>query len=185
TMELFWSLKPAALVETGTAHGGSATFYADIAKAFDLDCRVITIDINPKWNYDPASKGILSLVGYSTDGKIHQQARSAVEEARRKRDGAVLVILDSDHHEAHVLQEPAEQTLRQLGHETVRFPWHGYFKPAGALAALRPIYRAQDKYLLGPQVDRLNADLVACVRECGAQALFVYRGSHIYAETLR
>jgi cephalosporin hydroxylase len=34
TMELFWTLQPAAIVETGTAHGGSATFYADIAKAF-------------------------------------------------------------------------------------------------------------------------------------------------------
>ena len=105
TMELFWSLRPVALVESGTAHGGSATFYADIARALDLDCRVITIDINPKWSYDPASKGILSLVGYSTDSNIHQQARAAVDHARRERDGAVLVILDSDHAEANVLQE--------------------------------------------------------------------------------
>ena len=104
-MELFWSLKPAAVVETGTAHGGSATFYADTAKAFALDCRVITIDINPKWSYDPASKDILSLVGYSTDERIHQEARSEVEQARRKRDGAVLVILDSEHSAANVLQE--------------------------------------------------------------------------------
>jgi len=94
-----------------------------------------------------------------------------------------IVIAGDWHSDLH--EEPAEQALRQLGHETVRFPWHGYFKPAGALAALRPIYRAQDKYLFGPQVRRLNADLADCVRNSVPHALLVYRGSHIYAETLR
>jgi cephalosporin hydroxylase len=105
TMELLWTLRPAAIVETGTAHGGSATFYADIAKMFGLDCRVVTIDINPKWSYDPQSKGIVSLVGYSTDEKIAEQVRSAVHAAREHRDGAVLLMLDSEHSEANVLAE--------------------------------------------------------------------------------
>lgn len=58
-VELFQHVKPSVLIETGTHRGGSAPFYADI-----------TIDINPKWSFDPADKGIISIVGYSSDESV-------------------------------------------------------------------------------------------------------------------
>lgn len=105
TMELFWALKPCVLIETGTAQGGSATFYADIAKALDIDCKIITVDVNPKWNYDPDTRGITSLVGYSTDPSISNVIRMMVIAERNRHDRAVILTLDSDHSEVNVLEE--------------------------------------------------------------------------------
>jgi cephalosporin hydroxylase len=104
-MEMLYSCKPAVVIETGTAHGGSATFYADMARTFGIDCKVITIDINPKWTYDPATKGITSLVGYSTDPAIFRKVTDIVRAASPKHDRPVMLALDSDHSENNVLQE--------------------------------------------------------------------------------
>lgn len=92
-----------------------------------------------------------------------------------------IVIAGDWHSDLH--EEPVEQALRRLGHQTVRFPWHTYFQ-AGDLVT-RALYKAQNKYLFGPRVDRVNADLMSCVRGSAPQALLVYRGSHIYPQTLR
>jgi cephalosporin hydroxylase len=105
TMELFWILRPCVVIETGTAQGGSATFYADMAKALDIDCRIVTVDINPKWSYDPNTRGITSLVGYSTDPGISREIRTTVIAERNKHDRAVILTLDSDHSEVNVLEE--------------------------------------------------------------------------------
>lgn len=76
------------------------------------------------------------------------------------------------------------RALAAIGHEPLKFAWHRYFGGArtrpGALAL-----RAQDKYLAGPAVDRLNRDLVALAAAERPDAVFVYRGSHIYPGTLR
>ena len=106
-VELLQRLRPAALVETGTHQGGSATFFADMAATLGIPCTVVTVDINPKWSYDPTTKGIVSLIGYSTDEKIAEQVRAAVGQALARHPGHVLVTLDSDHSEANVLRELA------------------------------------------------------------------------------
>jgi cephalosporin hydroxylase len=105
TMEMMWAQKPCVLIETGTAHGGSATYYADLARMFGFECEVVTIDINPKWSFDPASKGVTSIVGYSTDPNIHAKITDLVRAARQKHGRPVILALDSDHSEANVLQE--------------------------------------------------------------------------------
>jgi spore maturation protein CgeB len=87
-----------------------------------------------------------------------------------------IAIAGDWHSDLH--EEPAAQALTRLGHQTVRFAWHSYF--GGGLLS-----RAQNKYLLGPRVARLNADLIACIRDNAPDALLVYRGSHVYPETLR
>jgi cephalosporin hydroxylase len=104
-MELLWRLKPCVLIETGTAQGGSATFYSDMAKALGIACTIITVDINPKWSYDPSTRGITSLVGYSTDPRVAEEVRIAVKAERSKHDRAVMLMLDSDHSEGNVLAE--------------------------------------------------------------------------------
>lgn len=104
-MELMWTQRPCVFIETGTAHGGSATFYSDVARMFGFECQVVTIDINPKWGFDPGSRGVTSIVGYSTDAKVHSKVADIVRTAREKHNRPVIVTLDSDHGEANVLQE--------------------------------------------------------------------------------
>ena len=93
----------------------------------------------------------------------------------------ILVVGDwhSELHEQAVLD-----ALNSLGHEALKFSWHQYFdRTAGRLASL--FLRAQNKYILGPSVARLNADLVRYAAQTQPDAVFVYRGSHIFARTLR
>ena len=106
TIELLQELRPIAVVETGTHLGGSALFYADMAKVLGVPTRVITVDHNPKWSIDPGDAGIVSIVGISTTPKVIAAVTDAVADARSALgEGHVLVFLDSDHSEENVLAE--------------------------------------------------------------------------------
>jgi hypothetical protein len=95
----------------------------------------------------------------------------------------VKILVAGDwHSELH--EAAAAQGLAALGHDVVRFAWHAYFK--GGVSPLGVAWRkAQNKYLLGPLVTRLNADLLARVRQERPDVLFVYRGTHVLPATLR
>lgn len=95
-----------------------------------------------------------------------------------------ILIAGDWHSELH--EEAVFNALRSLGHETLRFPWHQYFKPGTPLGWLRsPLLKAQNKYMLGPVMRGLNRDLLDRVAGDQPDILFVYRGSHIYPETLK
>lgn len=47
------------------------------------------------------------------------------------------------------------------------------------------IKRAQNKYLAGPLMFRLNRELVGLVRKEKPDAVFIYRGTHVFPSTLR
>ena len=104
-IEILSKLQPVAVVETGTNCGGSALFYSDILRLLTIQCKVITIDINPKWSVDPEANGITSLVGYSTNRVIVDAVGTLVKAATDERGGHVLVMLDSDHSMENVVQE--------------------------------------------------------------------------------
>ena len=102
-IDIFQELKPSVIIETGTHHGASAMFYADICKALNIDCKVITIDINPKWSIDPKSLNILSIKGMSTNSSVVNEVKAYVE--RYANSGNVIVLLDSDHSRENVIRE--------------------------------------------------------------------------------
>ena len=101
SLELFQEIRPSAIIETGTHHGASAMFYADMCRVLGIDCKVITIDLNPKWQFDPAANNITSIKGISTDPRTV----SEVKKALNGRQGPVLVFLDSDHSQENVYDE--------------------------------------------------------------------------------
>lgn len=70
-----------------------------------IDTEVITVDFNPKWTIDPRTRGILSVVGFSTDRAVFQAVAEAVRTRIDEEKGAVLVFLDSDHSRENVLNE--------------------------------------------------------------------------------
>jgi hypothetical protein len=88
------------------------------------------------------------------------------------------------HSELH--EEAVFGALKDLEHVVVRFPWYHYFNRASQENLLfRITLRIQNKYLIGPAVNRLNRDLIALATEEQPDAIFIYRGSHIFARTLR
>ena len=93
--ELIHAVKPDYIVETGTAHGGSAIFFADMLE-LEGHGEVISIDLNFRPDC-PNHHRIKYINADSID------AFTEVENiVRGKR---VIVSLDSDHQKAHVLQE--------------------------------------------------------------------------------
>jgi len=94
----------------------------------------------------------------------------------------VKILIAGDwHSELH--EEGVYQALTSLGHEVLRFAWHAYFRGGNSLGVMWR--KAQNKYLLGPLIVRLNAELLERVREVRPDLLFVYRGTHVLPETLR
>jgi cephalosporin hydroxylase len=98
--EIIGETQPELVIETGTYAGGSALFLACCLGHSGLDGRVITIDIEPLTNLLPFAKDVRFVGGMSS---VDPAALEIVrEEAEGKR---TMVILDSDHRQAHVLAE--------------------------------------------------------------------------------
>jgi cephalosporin hydroxylase len=92
------------VIETGTRHGGSALYFADLLAAANREGRVISIDVTHE-ALDPVAAAhprVRLLLGDSASESIRQQAMALVPGERR---GGLLLILDSDHAASHVLRE--------------------------------------------------------------------------------
>lgn len=96
--EIIFQLKPDVIVETGTAEGGSALFFASL---FDLigKGRIITIDVQDVKEC-PKHNRITYMLGSSTSKEIMEQVKKQINNNEK-----VMVVLDSDHSKGHVLNE--------------------------------------------------------------------------------
>jgi cephalosporin hydroxylase len=96
--ELLTELRPGLIVETGTAHGGSALYLATLCEVLGHG-EVVSVDIG-HWPDRPAHPRLTYLTASSTD------PRAVAQVAERAAGAAgVLVVLDSDHRRDHVLAE--------------------------------------------------------------------------------
>lgn len=92
------------VIETGTRHGGSALYFADLLAAGNREGLVVSIDVTHD-ALDPAAAAhprIRLLLGDSASEAMRERALALVPQARR---GGLLLILDSDHKASHVLRE--------------------------------------------------------------------------------
>ncbi len=93
--------RPELIVETGTYRGGSAFFLASICDLLGAG-EVVSIDIEPLRDDYPAHPRVTYLGGRSsTDPEVVAEVRG------RAREKRTLVVLDSDHSQAHVEAELA------------------------------------------------------------------------------
>ena len=92
------------VVETGTRHGGSALYFADLLAAGRREGVVVSIDVTHQdlSATTTAHPGIRFLLGDSASAAIRDQAAVLVPQQRR---GGLLLMLDSDHAAPHVLRE--------------------------------------------------------------------------------
>jgi cephalosporin hydroxylase len=97
--EMIAQLQPDLIVETGTCLGGSAFFFGSLC---DLMGRgeVISIDIAARGTM-PHPR-VTYIAGSSTDQAIVSRVAERIQTIAAK---SVLIMLDSDHSEAHVRQE--------------------------------------------------------------------------------
>jgi cephalosporin hydroxylase len=107
--EIFSERRIDWVLETGTRHGGSALFFADLLELNRASGRVISLDIDGISNAVGMHPRIDFLTGDSASPAIADLVRSKLPAQR----GPLFAILDSDHRAAHVLRE-LEQYVPQL-----------------------------------------------------------------------
>ena len=101
--EIIFEVCPDFIIETGTGFGGSALFYASIMDLMQQG-RVITVDVEDKMKLNNLTtirlrSRIRQFIGSSTDLSIVNDISAMV------KNRVNLVILDSWHSKAHVLEE--------------------------------------------------------------------------------
>lgn len=104
--ELIWQVKPDAIVETGIARGGSLIFYASMLHLLDSGGIVVGVDIDIRAHNraaieaHPMARHIRMIEGSSIAPDVVAQVRQSISGRT-----CVLVVLDSMHTHAHVLEE--------------------------------------------------------------------------------
>jgi cephalosporin hydroxylase len=104
--ELIWRIQPDAIVETGVARGGSLIFYASMLHLLDRGGVVVGVDIDIRGNNraaieaHPMARYIQMVQGSSIDPAVVARVRERIADRSQ-----VLVVLDSMHTHAHVLDE--------------------------------------------------------------------------------
>lgn len=105
TQEIIWACKPDVIIETGIAWGGSVVMYATMLQLIGKG-KVVAVDLNLMDHVTeqimayPFSNRIHLYKGSSTAPDIVAKIRSHIEPGQ-----SVMVLLDSDHTHAHVLNE--------------------------------------------------------------------------------
>jgi len=91
----------------------------------------------------------------------------------------ILVVGDggSEIHETVVAE-----AFRRLKHQVEVFYWCKYFSSDNYL--IRQIRRLQNKFIFGPQVKRINKNLVEKALLLKPDVVFIYRGTHITSSTI-
>lgn len=97
--EILVRTQPDVIIETGTFVGGSALYLASIFDLMGTDGRIVTIDIQ-EWPNRPQHPRITYVTGSSVDPDVTADMGATIQHTDR-----VMVILDSDHSQAHVEAE--------------------------------------------------------------------------------
>lgn len=145
--DLIAEQRPKTVLETGSASGGSAYFYASMMDllGMPLEAKVISVDIENRRKVDHPR--IQWVMGDSTDPELAAELLAQVQHP-------LLVSLDADHSDAHVSQElalyaPAVAVGEYLVIEDTNISWPGRDGGAGA---------ARDRFLRA-HPDEWKADL--------------------------
>ena len=89
------------VVETGTRHGGSALFFADLLVHNDAEGRVVSVDVDASAN----QVGQHPRIDFVIADTASAETAAAIGRMLPENRGTLLLILDSDHAAAHVLRE--------------------------------------------------------------------------------
>lgn len=97
--EIIWDLKPTLIIETGTAHGASALYYAHQLDRVGGPGHVVSIDLEPAEALPKHAR-----VSYVRGSSVRPDIVAALEGVAKEHP-RVMVVLDSDHAARHVYAE--------------------------------------------------------------------------------
>lgn len=106
TQEVIFATRPDIIIETGVARGGSVLFMASMLRLLGNGGKVIGIDIDIRAHNrasieeSPVADDIILIEGGSIDASTVDSVKALIPEGAR-----VMVVMDSDHSRAHVLEE--------------------------------------------------------------------------------
>jgi cephalosporin hydroxylase len=89
-----WELRPGLIVETGTAHGGSALYLASLCETIGGG-EVVSVDIG-EWPDRPAHRRLTYVVASSTDPQVVAQVAELRAYAPLVTPGSYLVVEDTN-----------------------------------------------------------------------------------------
>ena len=92
-----------------------------------------------------------------------------------------ILIAGDWHSELH--EQAVFNAFKALGHDVLKFAWHHYFKPDNRIDAFNK--KVQNRLIAGPIIWKLNQDLIKAAAGFSPDMVFVYRGSHVTAGTLK
>jgi cephalosporin hydroxylase len=152
--EIVWDLQPTLIIETGTAYGGSALYFA---RQLDRvgEGHVLSIDLEPAERL-PTHPRISYVRGFSS---VHAELVAKVQ-AIAHGHPRVMVVLDSDHAKRHVLAEleayaplvTKNQFLvvedTNMNGRPVDIDWHGGPGPGLAVDEWLPQHKEFERALL-------------------------------------
>lgn len=91
------------------------------------------------------------------------------------------ILVVGDGHSA-IHEVAVVEAFRKLGHQVEPFYWQSYFNSQNSV--MRLWQRVQNKFLIGPVLRNLNADLVDAATRFEPKLIFIYRGTHITLQTI-
>lgn len=98
---------------------------------------------------------------------------------------ALKKILIAGDWQFEMYEEAVANAFLQLGFHVANFKWGKYFSEYAKKGYLQSlISRAQNKYMFGFLVEKLNKELIQAVELNLPDIIFIYRSSHLYPETL-
>ena len=91
------------------------------------------------------------------------------------------VLVVGDGHSA-IHEVAVADAFNKLGHNVKSFYWNSYFNLKNPIISLWQ--RVQNKFIFGPTINRLNADLLESTVRFNPKLVFIYRGTHVYSHTI-
>jgi spore maturation protein CgeB len=92
-----------------------------------------------------------------------------------------ILLVGDGHAQIH---EPAlAMSLKNAGAQIETFFWNSYFSSKNRIN--RFLYKIENKLLYGPRIQKIQTDLIDAVIRYQPEVVFIYRGTHIFASTLR
>lgn len=91
------------------------------------------------------------------------------------------ILVVGDGHSA-IHEVAVVEAFRKLGHQVEPFYWKSYFDSTNTV--MRMWQRAQNKFLVGPILKKLNYNLLDCATRFEPKLIFIYRGTHVTPQTI-
>lgn len=94
-----------------------------------------------------------------------------------------VMIVGDWHSQIH--EEAIYRSMLDQGIDVIKFSWHQYFYSDTKNKHITILSRIQRKLLFGNIVNSINFDLIKAVVKNCPQYILIYRGTHIYADTIK